>query len=190
MNKNIEKTDIELVLLVLKDPNNLKYIISRYEKRLYSYINNTFFFTRDDIEDILQDIFVKVYRNINSYDMEYKFSSWIYRIAHNEAVSVLRSRQHKQGKLSLSVDRDIFETFISDIDIESDFENSEIVSKISKCIEKLDKKYREILLLKYFEEKDYQEISDILHLSTGTVGSLLSRGKNKLKEIYNNERCN
>lgn len=190
MNKITEKTDIELVLLTLEDPNNLKYIIQKYERRLYSYLNNTFFFTKDDIEDLLQDIFVKVYRNINSYDSNYKFSSWIYRIAHNEAVSNLRSKQHKVGKLSLSVDKEIFENFVSDIDIEAEFENKEMVNTISKCIEKLDKKYREVILLKYFEEKEYKEISDILHISQGTAGSLINRGKIKLKEMYKHERCN
>lgn len=190
MDKNIEKTDIEIVDLIIKDPNNLKYLIIKYEKRLYSYINNAFFFTKDDIEDVLQDIFIKVYRNINSYDSKYKFSSWIYRIAHNEAVSILRSKQHKVGKLSLSVDKDIFQNFVSDLNIENEFESSEMVRKLTKCIEKLDKTYREVILLKYFEEKDYKEISDILHISTGTAGSLLNRGKTKLREIFKNEKCN
>jgi DNA-directed RNA polymerase specialized sigma24 family protein len=58
MDKNIEKTDIELVDLIIKDPNNLKYLITKYEKRLYSYINNAFFFSKDDIDDILQEIFI------------------------------------------------------------------------------------------------------------------------------------
>ena len=96
MKKGNNKKDIadnDIVEMVIKDPNSYKYIIERYEKKLLGYIRRILFVSKEDAEDILQDVFIKAYKNINSYDSKYSFSSWIYRIAHNESVSFLRKKK-------------------------------------------------------------------------------------------------
>lgn len=181
--ENIQNTsDIQLVSLVKKDIDMYKYLVERYELKLTYYLKRLLFVNQEDTEDILQEIFLKVYRNINSYDDQYKFSNWIYRIAHNEAVSFLRSKKNKQKKSDISiVEENIFDRLPSDIDIEDDFLRLTESRDILNVLNSLDQKYKEVVLLRYFEEKEYNEISEILRISPGTVASLLNRAKNKLK---------
>ncbi|MDD5489902.1 MAG: sigma-70 family RNA polymerase sigma factor, partial [Candidatus Moranbacteria bacterium] len=79
-----EKTDEEMVALTLKNQDYFACLVERYEPKLMRYIRRISAATQEDAEDLLQDVFVKVYRNLNDFDQKLKFSSWIYRIAHNQ----------------------------------------------------------------------------------------------------------
>ena len=180
-------SDAQLVTLVKGDIDMYRYLVERYEKKLGYYIKRLLFVNAEDTEDILQEIFIKVYVNINSYEEKYKFSNWIYRIAHNEAVSFLRSKKYRQKKQNLSAsEEDIFDRLPSDVDIEEDFLASSDRMELRSALNSMDAKYREVILLRYFEEKDYNEISEILRISPGTVASLISRAKGKLKILLKN----
>ena len=178
--KNIEYTDIEIVEMTLKDLNSYKYIIDRYESKLLRYIQRVIFVSKEDAEDILQEVFIKAYRNLNGYDSKYSFSSWIYRIAHNEAISFLRK---KKKVIEGNGDIEIFERISSGEDIEDDFISELKRKEVRGLLSKLDPKYREVLILRYFEDMEYNEISDILHTSIGNVSSLINRGKGKFKML-------
>ncbi len=171
-------SDLELVESVKKDLNAYRYIVERYESKLLRYIQRILYISTEDAEDILQEVFLKAYRNINSFNSKYSFSNWIYRIAHNEAVSFLRKK-----KISISniEDEEIFDRIPSEEDIEDDFLKSAKGSEVRDILSKLDRKYREVLVLRFFEEKEYNEIAEILHVSSGSVASLISRGKEKFK---------
>ena len=88
----ITKTDNELVKLSLDNSDHFSCLTSRYEDKLLHYIMRISKFRKEDAGDILQDVFVKTYYNLNDFDEKLKFSSWIYRIAHNQAVSEIRKR--------------------------------------------------------------------------------------------------
>ena len=178
--KNIEYTDIEIVEMTLKDLNSYKYIIDRYESKLIQYIQRVIFVSKEDAEDILQEVFIKAYRNLNGYDSKYSFSSWIYRIAHNEAISFLRK---KKKVIEGNGDIEIFERISSGEDIEDDFISELKRKEVRGLLSKLDPKYREVLILRYFEDMEYNEISDILHTSIGNVSSLINRGKSRFKML-------
>ena len=178
--KNIEYTDIEIVEMTLKDLNSYKYIIDRYESKLLRYIQRVIFVSKEDAEDILQEVFIKAYRNLNGYDSKYSFSSWIYRIAHNEAISFLRK---KKKVIEGNGDIEIFERISSGEDIEDDFISELKRKEVRGLLSKLDPKYREVLILRYFEDMEYNEISDILHTSIGNVSSLINRGKSRFKML-------
>ena len=95
MNANPQKTetnksDNELVTLTLENKDNFSYLIERYEKKLYRYIWRLTGLSKECCEDILQETFIKIYRNINNFDQRLKFSSWAYRITHNEALNYVR----------------------------------------------------------------------------------------------------
>lgn len=189
--KQKELSDIEIVNLLKEDIDMYGVLIERYEKQLMVYVRRILFVSVEDAEDILQEIFIKVYRNINSYDPKYKFSSWIYRIAHNEAISYLRSKKRKQISKNISGgEDDIFEKIPSDIDIEGEYLKKDSLKVITKGLKKLDSKYREVLILRFFEEKEYNEISEILHIPSGTVASLINRGKEKLKILIEEDGGN
>lgn len=109
-----------------------------------------------------------------------KFSSWLYRIAHNSSVDFLR-KNSKRNHVSLDVEdeesRTLLERIASDEDIHLSFKRDTEKQAVRDIITKLPEKYREILVLFYLEEKSYEEISDILQMSVNTVGTLVHRAK-------------
>ncbi|MBI2448463.1 RNA polymerase sigma factor [Candidatus Microgenomates bacterium] len=178
------KSDQELVELVLKDQENLAYIIERYEKQLTRYIGRISSAGKEDTEDLLQEIFIKVYQNINSFDPDLKFSSWLYRIAHNQTIDYFRKNKNKSALISLDDDNGLAEVLQSEFDLEKDLAKKDLKKEIIKTLEKMEAKYREILILKFLEEKSYREISDILQKPEGTVATLINRAKKEFKKLY------
>jgi RNA polymerase sigma-70 factor, ECF subfamily len=176
------KTDAELVQLSLIDQDYFLYLIQRYEEKLLRYILRISNASQEDAEDILQEVFIKVYRNLNAFDQTLKFSSWIYRITYNETISHFRRIKNKPIVLNTEDSLSFFDSIASDVNIETEFEVNEKKRLIMKILERLDDKYKEVLILKFLEEKDYEEISDILKKPTGTIGTLINRGKKKFKE--------
>ncbi len=179
----LNKSDEEIVQMTLENINNYRYIIERYEGKLMRYIRGLLYVNTEDAEDILQEVFIKAYRNLNSFNPKYKFSNWIYRIAHNEAVSFLRKNKKRKLEIANDPEKDIFENLASDLDLEKEYMEEDSAERVGKILAKLDTKYRDVLVLKYLEGKDYNEISEILHIPSGTVGSLISRAKIKLKDM-------
>ena len=176
------KTDEELVALTIESQDVFAHLINRYEKKLSRYIRRIAGLEQEEIEDLLQNIFIKVYRNLNDFDPELKFSSWIYRIAHNEVISHYRQKQrrpnHNPGEEN---DWELL-NIESDFNIEKETNNKLLRKNIEDVLNRMESKYREVLVLKYFEEKDYQEISDILKKPMGTVATLLNRAKKEFKK--------
>ncbi len=177
-----EKTDVELVKLTLKNQDYFQYLIERYEDKLLSYIRRISNIALEEAEDILQEVFIKVYINLNDFDPDLKFSSWIYRITHNQVISNYRKLQSRPQKIVLDPESDFLENLASDLDIGKDLDQKYLRKAINKVLASLDLKYREILVLKFLEEKSYQEISDILKKPMGTIASLINRAKKKFKE--------
>lgn len=179
--KNTEKTDIELVGLSLSDPNYFLFLSKRYEEKLLRYIMRISKFSRSDAEDVLQEVFIKTYYNLNGFDKDLQFSSWIYRIAHNEAVSAIRK---KAVRPSIALEVEDLERFGDSFDMTKDIDNSFDRKMIDEALSKLDEKYREVLVLRFLDEKDYTEIADILKKPVSTIGNLILRGKKLFKEEY------
>ncbi len=182
-----EKTDNELVILVRKDPEALSYIIDRYKNKLEKYISRRTNANLHDREDILQEIFIRIYRNINDYDNSLIFSSWIYRITHNYIIDWYRKNK-KHISISLDDDESKLINILQDESLKTDdtvLSDQENLELIKKEIKNLPIDYQEILILKFFEDKSYDEISDILKISTSSVGVKINRAKKLLKQkIY------
>jgi len=109
-----------------------------------------------------------------------KFSSWIYRIAHNESINLIGS-SFIQKFVSLPEWFDIG----SKDNVEEKIDDEQVRIKLKKCVEQLEIKYKDPLILFFYEEKTYEEISDILRISLQNVGVLIHRGKLKVKKICN-----
>ncbi|MBN1495085.1 sigma-70 family RNA polymerase sigma factor [Candidatus Peregrinibacteria bacterium] len=179
-----EKTDEELANTALDNQEYFYYLMKRYEKRLLSYILHISNFSSGDAEDVLQEVFIKTYKNLRAFDKSLKFSSWIYRIAHNETISEYRRKKASVSTISLD-DKDteiIMKSLKSSHDIKEDLHKKDIKEKVREVIYALPAKYREVLILRYIEDKDYQEISDILKKSMGTVSTLVSRAHKHFKK--------
>ncbi len=173
-----DKTDEEIVRLVLNGRTEVfGILVERYEKKLLRY-GRKFLYNHENIEDTVQNVFVKAYINIRGFDVKRKFSSWIYRIAHNEFINIAKKKEPL-----LFFDTDIIFSFSGKDNFLKDIEREEEREEIEKYLNKLKVKYREPLILYYFEEKDYREISDILKIPTSTVGTRLKRGRNEIKKL-------
>lgn len=181
-NNDIEKfTDEEIVKLIQAGDNNkFGFLIDRYQAKMLRYAKK-FLFNTENAQDLVQEIFIKAYRNIESFDVSLNFSPWLYRIAHNLFVNELKK---KDVKAFFCFDLDIFlpKAFSKDFSDKLAIDN-ELKNAINRCIDKLDHKYKEILILYFFEDLSYKEISDILHIPTSVVGTRLSRAKSNIKKI-------
>ena len=183
-----ERTDEELVSLSLEDKEAFWIIVRRYEDKLSRYIKRISLIRGDVLEDLLQDIFVKVYVNLNSFDTSLKFSSWIYRITHNETISYFR--KNKKHEEFVSIPDEDLEVVASELHIEEDHSNKDSLEKLNEGIFELKEKYREVIVLKFIEDKSYEEISDILQIPTNTVGTQINRAKKHLKKILISKQNN
>ncbi|MBW1848856.1 MAG: RNA polymerase sigma factor [Deltaproteobacteria bacterium] len=179
------KSDEELVQLSIVDVDAFYFLIKRYEPKIVRYISRMSGSKQDIAEDILQEIFIKVYRNLNSFNPKLKFSSWVYRIAHNEIINQYYKDKARTATVSLDdTDQiDLSAKLIYDEDIHNTYVFGETAKAVKKALEELPLKYREVLILRFFEDKDYKEISDILRKPPGTVAALLNRAKIKFKKI-------
>lgn len=177
--------DGQLIALVRKNSSfACAELHLRYQKKLFTYIFHLVG-NRDETEDILQAVFLKTFKNIEYFDTTRKFSSWIYRIAHNESVNFLK-RKSKRYTVSwdeVVTSKDKLETAANDESYEDKWMQEEISREIKQAMEKLPEKYQRALHLRYFKEHSYEDISKILGKPVNTVGTLINRAKRKLLEV-------
>ncbi|MCX6703797.1 MAG: RNA polymerase sigma factor [Candidatus Zambryskibacteria bacterium] len=161
------------------------HIIQRYEHKLRLYIQRKSHASPEDIDDLLQNIFIKVYRNIKGFDPSLRFSSWIYRIAYNEMVDWYR-KEKRTPHISFDADESILYTIAGDQDTTEKALKEEQKKVVSTALSSLDQIYQDIVELRFYEEKSYEEIGDILQIPPGTVAIRISRVKKILKTLLQN----
>ena len=177
-------TDEEIVRRTLLDKEAFALLIERYEPKLLRYEERLGVGVREDREDILQNAFVKVYRNLNSFDPTLTFSSWMYRITHNEVMNFFRTK-HARPQVILSEEGEALITELRDEDSDTTALTEHRLSseELAKAFAKLEPKYRDVLVLRFFEDRSYTEMSDILLVPVGTVSTLLHRAKKALRGV-------
>lgn len=169
-------SDEQIVDLVRTEDKELYLeIVLRYQKKLLRYAINLIQ-DKSKAEDAVQESFIKAFVNLNSFNIKMKFSSWIYRIVHNQVMNIFNKSKRELPLLD-NVD------FDSGKNIELDLSKKEIQERVNKCIDKMSIMYSEPLSLHYIEERSYEEISDILRLPVGTVGTRINRAKIIMKKI-------
>jgi RNA polymerase sigma-70 factor, ECF subfamily len=179
MSKLTELSDEEIIALVRGDDvDAYGEIMVRYEAKLTRYV---IYLIHDAMtaSDIVQETFIKAYQNAQGFNPKYKFSSWIYRIAHNEAMNAVKRDKHITHDLDVEEVREAaYETTtIRDID------RSILKNDMQACLDSIELKYREVLMLQYYEHMKYDEIADVLHVPPATVGVWAARGKAKLRVL-------
>lgn len=182
------QTDEELVKLSLTDPTHFKFLIERYEGRLLAYIHRLLQCSHEDAEDILQEALIKTFRNLGSFGPPLKFSSWLYRIVHNEAISHVR-----KNKLKIAEDDEnysLLHSIAAEIDVVEEVEKSMNKEVVQSYLDQLPEKNKYVMILRYFEEREYSEIADIMRMPIGTVATLINRSKLKLKELISQQSTN
>ncbi|ACK42124.1 MULTISPECIES: RNA polymerase sigma factor [Dictyoglomus] len=179
-------SDQSLISLIKNgDKEAFNILVKRYEKKvlniLYLQLGNI-----PDLEDLAQEVFIKIFKNIKGFRGEAKFSTWIYRITMNVAYDYKRKNKEMYS-LDEPMKEDEEDTFEKVIPSEEEdplsvVEREDIRSKLQKLIRELPKEYQEVLILREYEGLSYEEISNILKCPVGTVESRLFRARRELKE--------
>ncbi len=175
-----EQLSDEIIVEQIRSVDQELYVllVERYQHKLFRYAQSLMH-VEHKATDVVQEAFIKAFINLQGFDTQKKFSSWIYRIVHNEAMNSVKKYQKE---VSLPED---FE-FASNEDIEADFEQQELAAAVQARLQELPLMYAEPLALRYLEEKSYEEISDILHLPMGTVATRINRAKVLMKHLCQN----
>lgn len=175
-----DTTDEQLAILSYKNNKYFNEIVKRYTEKIRKYIARIISNWQES-EDVTQEVFIKAYKNIASFNPKMKFSSWLYRIAHNESVNFIKKNYKiKQIEFKDEIKNDLL---IINKDYLKKIIDNENANLIKIGLEKLKISEKEILELYYFEEKTYIEISDILQIPVNSVGPNISRAKKHLKKI-------
>jgi len=139
-------------------------LVNTYKERLYWHIRRIVL-DHDDTDDVLQNTFIKVYRNIEKFKGDSKLYSWMYRIATNESLTFLKQ---KSKKLGLS-DQELKERMVENLQADVYFEGDEIQLKLQKALATLPDKQKLVFTMKYFQEMKYKDIAEALDTSEGAL---------------------
>ena len=178
--------DRELIAAVLKgDQDSFSELVGRYQGRLVNYL---FRLLRDldEAHDLAQEVFLKIYQALDRYDPQYKFSTWLFRVARNAAIDRIRKRRlqlvsmDRQG--SGGEDLGTWEFASPDPSPYGDLRNRERGEAIQVAVDGLPWDYRELIVLRHFGELSYDEIAKLKDMPLGTVKNKLFRGRQMMKE--------
>lgn len=176
--QTLSMNDAELVAQILNgNMKSFTFLVSRYQK-LVVHITGRLIQRREELEDVNQEVFLKVYQNLGKYRNECKLSTWIATIAYNTSVNYLRKfKKSEEANLDDKAILDKLTDFKQD-----DYETTDLHRYIREQIELLPVQYRTVLTLYHLEEFSYQEIEQITGMPEGTVKNYLFRAKALLKE--------
>jgi RNA polymerase sigma-70 factor (ECF subfamily) len=193
--ENASESSLEDDVLVKKakggDEKAYKKLVDKYERALYFHILKMVK-DREQVEDLVQEAFVKAFDNLNTYSTNYAFSTWLYRIATNNTIDYLRKKKLN----TLSIDKPM-KTKDGEMEMqlpdESASTDRDIIKKqrkkiVQNAIDDLPKKYRKVIQLRHMEEKSYKEISDILDKPLGTVKAHIFRARELLYKALKDKR--
>jgi RNA polymerase sigma factor (sigma-70 family) len=169
-----EETILLLIPVAEKRREAFDAIVSLYQRRIYSIIRKMVI-NHEDADDLVQEVFIKVWDNLDSFRGHSKLFTWLYRIATNESLNFLR----KQKRLRF-FSSDIHETLIEMLPTQMSVDADEIEQKLQKAILQLPDKQRLVFHLKYYEELSYEEIAEI---TDTTVGALKASYHHAVKKI-------
>lgn len=163
------------------DVESFGVLVERYEAKMRRYARR-FLFTETDTDDVVQDVFLKAYTNINSFDPSRSFSTWLYRVAHNSFINTLK-KNRRLPLLFFDADS-LFPHPVASEETDRDMYDQQIKDAMEHCLGELNSKYREVLVLYFIEGLRYQEIADVLHMPVSTVGVRIQRAKAALRVFY------
>jgi len=179
-------TDGELIETAIRGgEDSFEELVRRYQRPITGYIyrmlNNY-----DASLDVTQEVFIKVYNSLERYSSEYKFSTWLYRIAHNAAIDYMRRNSVNQQSIETENADGTYQLQIESAqpNPEQERERSELRTEIETVVKCLPQVYRELILLRHAQDLSYDEIAEITNLPLGTVKNRLFRAREMMREIF------
>ncbi len=153
-------------------------LVRLYKQRLYWHIRNMVK-NHDDTDDVLQNVFIKVYKNIKNFKGDSKLYSWLYRIATNESITFLNQKAKKHNISN----EELCQQLIQNLEADIYYEGDEIALKLQNAIATLPQKQQLVFNMKYFQELKYREISEILETSEGALKASYHLATKKIEEF-------
>jgi RNA polymerase sigma-70 factor (ECF subfamily) len=179
-------TDVELIAKAISGrEDGFEELVRRYQRPITNYV----FRMLNDYDaslDVTQEVFIKVYNSLSRYSSEYKFSTWLYRIAHNAAIDYIRRRSPNEQSIETESKDGAYQLQIESPNPspEQERERSEWRTEIEAVVKCLPAVYRELILLRHAQDLSYDEIAEITNLPLGTVKNRLFRAREMMREIF------
>jgi len=163
------------------DINAYNELVKRYKDRLLNFVFR-YFNNREQAEDVVQDTLIKLYTHASYYKNIAKFSTWIFTIAKNNALTELRKNKRKQTDSLWTDDGKVIDINSNDQTLDRRVQNEIAVAQLNKFLDEIPENFRMAVVLRDFQELSYDEISKILEIPIGTIKSRINRGRIQLAE--------
>lgn len=174
------------LLLKLRDPETRNYgfnlMVREYQQRIYWHIRKMVI-DHDDADDLVQEVFVKIWKNLDKFREDSQLYTWVYKIATNECLNHLRK---KKNRFFIPI-HDVQNELTQKIDSSGYIDGDEIQLKLQKALLKLPDKQRLVFNMKYFDEMKYQEISEITDTSVGSLKASYHHAVKKIEKIIKHD---
>ncbi len=190
------KKDYMLVQRALNDKDQRAYteLMGRYKDSVFymllKMVNNS-----DDAEDLTIETFGKAFKRLDQYTPQFAFSTWLFKIASNHSIDFIRKKRIRAISIDQVYSNEDGETYVipvkeESLDPEESMQKDERIQRMRDVVEKLKPRYKRLVELRYFEEKSYEEISEILELPLGTVKAQLFRARDFMFELMKTTKGN
>jgi RNA polymerase sigma-70 factor (ECF subfamily) len=182
MNDKFKFSDEKLILRFQEgDINAYNELVKRYKDRLLNFVIR-YFNNVEQAEDVVQDTLIKLYTHASYYKNVAKFSTWIFTIAKNNALTELRKNKRKKTDSLWTEDGQIIDINSKEESLDSKVQNEIAIDQLNKFLDEIPENFRMAVVLRDFQELSYEEISKILEISIGTIKSRINRGRIQLAE--------
>ena len=182
VNEKFKFSDEKLILRFQEgDINAYNELVKRYKDRLLNFVFR-YFNNVEQAEDVVQDTLIKLYTHANYYKNIAKFSTWIFTIAKNNALTELRKNKRKRTDSLYTDDGRFLDIGSKEESLESKVQNEIAIDQLNKFLDEIPENFRIAVVLRDFQELSYEEISKILEIPIGTIKSRINRGRIQLAE--------
>ena len=182
MNNKFKYSDEKLILRFQEgDINAYNELVKRYKDRLFNFVLR-YFNNVEQAEDVVQDTLIKLYTHASYYKNVAKFSTWIFTIAKNNALTELRKIKRKKTDSLWTDDGQVIDINSKEESLDSKVQNEIAIDQLNKFLDEIPENFRMAVVLRDFQELSYEEISKILEIPIGTIKSRINRGRIQLAE--------
>jgi len=157
---------------------SIEDLIDEYQESLYWYLRKILI-SHNNSKDVLQEVFLRVWKNLEKFRGDAKISTWLYRIAHNEAIRFIEKEKKRLEFLGISIEDELLRELTSDELISGD----EVQMQLQKAIITLPLTQREVFTMRYFDEMKYEQIAEITGISVNSLKVSYHIAKNKIEEV-------
>tara|TARA_Y100001970_G_scaffold199304_1_gene242447 strand:- start:370 stop:945 length:576 start_codon:yes stop_codon:yes gene_type:complete len=182
MKDDFKLSDEKLIALFQSgDINAYNELVERYKERLFNFVLR-YFNNREQAEDVVQDTLIKLYTHASYYKNVAKFSTWIFTIAKNNALTELRKNKRKRTESLWTEDGNPLDINSKEQSLDQKTHNEFAINQLNRFLDEIPENFRMAVVLRDFQELSYDEISKILEIPIGTIKSRINRGRIQLAE--------